>query len=257
MSDDNNATQEWTFQPIGYLESCYKDKFAVPRQAGLVPAATARLRIRPELHPQDALQGLQDFSHLWLITVFHRNRQSRAAAKVHPPRLGGEALGVFATRSPHRPNPIGLSLVELVRIEKDCLWLRGIDLMEGTPVLDVKPYLPEVESRPEARGGWTQDRALASRLEISFSPEAEEDLEKFQARHPHEQLRALITQSLVLDPRPLLYRDEDRPVEEQRKPRHAFRLLDGDVHFRMLGPGKAEVFKILHLHGEFRPTHLR
>ena len=102
--------------PIGFLKSCYPDKFGTPRQPGLVSGARAELKLRSDLQPELALQGLEGFSHIWLIFIFHKNQSARYHAKVHPPRLKGEPIGLFATRTPHRPNPIGLSLVELVEI---------------------------------------------------------------------------------------------------------------------------------------------
>lgn len=230
-------------KPIGYLESCYRDKFGTPRQPGLSPQAWARLKIRADLQPEQALEGLEKFSHLWLIFVFHQNKTARYHAKVHPPRLGGASMGVFATRSPHRPNPLGLSLVELVRIEGDSLILAGADLVDGTPILDIKPYLPEIESRPEARTGWL-DRAEKKQIQVEFLPEAEEVLQQWQTAHPDKKLRTIIEDTLKLDPRPVLYRgyeNEDSPYRND----HAFRLLEGDIHFRFTTPERVQVFKIL------------
>jgi len=233
-------------KPIGYLESSYRDKFGTPRQPGLSPHAWSRLKIRADLQPEQALQGLEKFSHVWLVFVFHQNKVSRYHAKVHPPRLGGESMGVFATRSPHRPNPIGLSLVELVRIEGDSLILAGADLVDGTPILDIKPYLPEVESKPEARTGWL-DKAEKKQITVEFSPEAEHFLQNWQKSHPDKKLREIIIDTLKLDPRPVLYRGYENEESPYRS-NHAFRLLDGDVHFRFNSPESVIVFNIL-------PTH--
>ncbi|MBX3032706.1 MAG: tRNA (N6-threonylcarbamoyladenosine(37)-N6)-methyltransferase TrmO [Bdellovibrionaceae bacterium] len=253
----------FTFEPIGVLESCYKDKFGVPRQSGLVKAATARLKLRADLHPDQALQGLHGFSHVWLIWVFHENRTARYHAKVHPPRLGGESLGVFATRSPHRPNPIGLSLVEIIAIEGDTLFLAGIDVMDGTPVLDLKPYLPGVEALPEARAGW-MPQASGEELRVSWTASAEEAFQEWRERlrrrglrEEAERLREIITDTIRLDPRPVLYRGGEGDGGYQRRPNHAFRLYDGDVHFVMTGAGQAEIFEIRPLHDEFPPANLR
>jgi len=233
-------------KPIGYLESSYRDKFGTPRQPGLSPHAWSRLRIRADLQPEQALQGLEKFSHIWLVFVFHQNKVSRYHAKVHPPRLGGESMGVFATRSPHRPNPIGLSLVELVRIEGDSLILAGADLVDGTPILDIKPYIPEVEAKPEARTGWL-DKAEKKQIIVEFLPEAEAFLQKWQEAHPDKKLREIIVDTLKLDPRPVLYRGYENEESPYRSD-HAFRLLDGDVHFRFISPEKAVVFNILSIH---------
>jgi len=230
-------------KPIGYLESCYRDKFGTPRQPGLSPEAWSRLKIRADLQPEQALQGLENFSHVWLVFVFHQNRTARYHAKVHPPRLGGESMGVFATRTPHRPNPIGLSLVELVRIEDDSLILAGADLVDGTPILDIKPYIPEIEAKPEARTGWL-GQAETKQIEVEFLPEAESVLIEWQNQHSDKKLQTMIVDTLKLDPRPVVYRG----YEEQNSPyrsEHAFRLLDGDIHFRFKTAKTIEVFKIL------------
>lgn len=233
-------------KPIGYLESCYRDKFGTPRQPGLSPQAWSRLKIRADLQPEQALQGLEKFSHIWLVFVFHQNKVSRYHAKVHPPRLGGESMGVFATRSPHRPNPIGLSLVELVRVEGDSLILAGADLVDGTPILDIKPYIPEIEAKPEARTGWL-DKAERRQITVEFLPDAETVLNAWQNLHPDKKLREVIVDTLKLDPRPVLYRGYENEESPYRSD-HAFRLLDGDIHFRFTTLEHVQVFKILLMH---------
>jgi tRNA-Thr(GGU) m(6)t(6)A37 methyltransferase TsaA len=150
------------FEPIGYIESCFKERFGTPRQPSLVPSAQATLKLRPELNLSAGLKGLEGFSHVWLVFVFHQNTNKSVKTTVHPPRLQGESIGVFATRSPHRPNPIGLSVVKLEKITKDELVLSGIDLIDGTPILDIKPYLPEIDAVKNASGGWTDDRATST-----------------------------------------------------------------------------------------------
>lgn len=229
-------------EPIGYLESCYKDKFGTPRQPGLVKASWARLKIRADLQPEQALQGLEGFSHIWLVWVFHQNKTSRYHAKVHPPRLGGESIGLFATRTPHRPNPIGLSLVELVSVEKDGIIVAGADLVDGTPILDIKPYLPEVESIPDAKTGWTGEVKKID-IQVEFESQAEEVLQKWETRHPQRALRSLIVETLRLDPRPVVYRGFEEKESPYRET-HAVRLFDGDVHFRFENSTRVIVFDI-------------
>lgn len=228
--------------PIGIIESCFRDKFGTPRQPGLAPEATAQLRLRPDLQPEICLQGLEGFSHVWLIFWFHLNRISQYHAKVHPPRLEGKSVGLFATRTPHRPNPIGLSLVRLVRIEEGTLYFSGIDLVDGTPILDIKPYLPEIEAVPAERSGWTSE-AANSQISVEFSLIARQQLNEWQARlefaHPGVNLEKLIRETIQLDPRPLVYKRAADGVS------HAVRLFDGDVHFRFFdNPTSAEVFEI-------------
>lgn len=240
---EKSSSTDFNFAPIGFIESCYKEKFGVPRQPGLVESATAWLRLRPDLQPEQSLAGLEGFSHVWLLFVFHQNVVSRFHAKVHPPRLQGKPMGLFATRTPHRPNPIGLSLVSLLKVEKDGLELGGIDLVDGTPILDIKPYIPEIEAKPQARAGWS-GQVQASPIEVEFSQEAEEKLNQWQSQAREADLRKIIIETLRLDPRPVVYRgyeNEDSPYRDE----HAFRLFDGDVHFKYVSPRKALVFKIL------------
>lgn len=233
-------------EPIGYIESCYRDKFGTPRQPGLVKKAWAQLKIRADLQPEESLQGLEGFSHVWLIWVFHQNKTVRFHAKVHPPRLGGASMGVFATRSPHRPNPIGLSLVELVRVEKDGIIVAGADLVDGTPILDIKPYLPFVESLPEARSGWPAE-VPQEPIRVEFTEKAAQLLEDWQRRYPETALKEIVEETLKLDPRPIVYRGYESGESPYRN-QHAVRLFDGDIHFRFEGPHLVTVFDILFTH---------
>ena len=233
-------------EPIGYLESCFRDKFGTPRQPGLVKHAWARLKIRADLQPEESLQGLEGFTHLWLIWIFHQNKNARFHAKVHPPRLGGKTQGVFSTRSPHRPNPIGLSLVELVKVEKDGIVVAGADLVDGTPILDIKPYLPEVESIQTAQVGWLSD-VKSDPIQVQFTPEVEELVQEWEQRLPQQSVREVIIETLKLDPRPVVYRgyeDGNSPYRNE----HALRLFDGDIHFRFESPLVVTVFRILFTH---------
>lgn len=233
-------------EPIGHLESCFKDKFGTPRQPGLVKNAWARLKIRADLQPEESLQGLEGFSHVWLVWVFHQNKIARFHAKVKPPRLGGDSMGVFATRSPHRPNPIGLSLVELISVDKDGITVAGADLVDGTPILDIKPYLPHIESIPEAKMGWPAE-VPAEDIEVRFSEEAQKILQEWQGRTPSHDLKNVIEETLKLDPRPIVYRgyeNADSPYRNQ----HAVRLFDGDIHFKFENANSIVVLNILFSH---------
>ena len=141
--------------PIGYIRSPFAEKFGVPRQSGLAPAVECRLVFEPAYRHPDYVRGLEEFSHLWLIWGFHCNNPAEVHATVRPPRLGGNVrMGVFATRSPFRPNGLGLSAVRLIAVEQGALLLSGGDLVDGTPVYDIKPYLPYADSIPHATGGF-------------------------------------------------------------------------------------------------------
>ncbi len=234
---------DFTYKPIGFLKSCYPDKFGVPRQSGLVKKAYSQLQIQAEYQPEFSLMGLEGYSHLWLQFVFHLNTSARFHAKVHPPRLEGASMGVFATRSPHRPNPIGLSLVELLEVTGDTLWLAGADLVDGTPILDVKPYLPNIESRPEARGGWSHD-VLKEEIQVEFSAAAMEILQKWVEKTKKNELPEVIIEVLKQDPRPVVYRGFESEESPYRN-KHAFRLYDGDIHFQFTSKNHVIVFDIL------------
>ena len=233
----------FSFQPIGFLKSAYPDKFGVPRQSGLVKKVYSELKLRSDLQPELALQGLEGYSHVWLQFVFHLNNSNRYHAKIHPPRLDGESIGVFATRSPHRPNPIGLSLVELVEIKNDVLILAGADLVDGTPILDVKPYLPDYESIPAAKGGWMA-HVKKKDIQVDFSPEALEILQKWMTESGRPELKEVIEGIIQQDPRPVIYRGFESGQSPYRN-KHAFRLYEGDIHFEFVSDLTAKVFNIL------------
>ncbi|MGL4678266.1 MAG: tRNA (N6-threonylcarbamoyladenosine(37)-N6)-methyltransferase TrmO, partial [Plesiomonas shigelloides] len=176
-----------TLTPIGVIQSPYKEKFAVPRQPGLVQDGNGELRLLPPYNQPDAVRGLEQFSHIWLVFVFHQTQEQGWRPTVRPPRLGGnERLGVFATRSTFRPNPIGLSKVELRGIKvhggEVYLELGSLDLVDGTPILDIKPYLPYVDSEPEARAGFAQE-APQSDMQVLFSAAAEQVLQQEAHRY--------------------------------------------------------------------------
>jgi tRNA-Thr(GGU) m(6)t(6)A37 methyltransferase TsaA len=190
------------FAPIGVVRSCFREKFGIPRQPGLASAARATLELLPPYNQPAAVRGLEGFSHLWLVFAFHGIPAGRWQPTVRPPRLGGNRrLGVFATRSTFRPNPIGLSAVKLERIATDhgkvVLHLAGVDVLDGTPVLDIKPYLPYADCIPTATGGFATE-VPPSGLAVEFSPAAA----AFCAALPVGDPRELITQLLRQDPRP-------------------------------------------------------
>ncbi len=228
---------------IGIVESCYPDKFGTPRQPGLAPSSLARIQVYKEYQPEAALEGLSDFSHLWVIFEFHQNTNKTYHSKVHPPRLGGKQIGVFATRSPHRPNSLGLSLVKIEKIEGDSIWISGVDLVNGTPVLDIKPYLPEIESIPQALSGWTS-QTEEKKIHIDWSEEQLFQVLQWSEKIRKPRLRQLIEETLGLDPRPLIYRGYEGQSSPYRET-HAVRIYDGDIHFLFRNPEIIEIKKIL------------
>ena len=203
------------FEQIGVIHSPYKEKFA------------------------DAVRGLDAFSHLWVVFVFHQTMEGGWRPTVRPPRLGGNArMGVFATRSTFRPNPIGMSLVELkgIRCQKDqvILELGSLDLVDGTPVIDIKPYLPFAEALPDARASYAQDAPQAD-MPVHFTPELNVQIDQLEKRYPH--LRDFIVEVLAQDPRPA-YRKE-----EEAGKTYAVWLLGFNVRWRVTGAG-FEVFAL-------------
>lgn len=233
-----------SFSFLGVIESCYPDRFGTPRQPGLSSEAESILVIHPEWQPEISLQGLSEFSHLWVIFLFHKNTNQRFHAKVHPPRLNGESRGVFATRSPHRPNPIGLSVVKIKKIEGDRITVQGGDFVDGTPILDIKPYLPFVESLPEARSAWAGEDEKALQRQVEWSDEARVQLMQWQQRHAEKRLQLLVEETLRLDPRPTLYKGfegQDSPYRNS----HAVRLYEADIHFRFVTEAQILIERIV------------
>ncbi len=232
-----------SFDPIGHIETCFRERFGTPRQPHLVPSAWGILHLRPELNLSDALGGLDGFSHLWLIFHFHQNTNKNIKTKVHPPRLGGEKIGLFATRTPHRPNPIGLSAVKLDHIdrrESGRLYLSGVDLIDGTPILDIKPYLPSADCIPSATAGWTGSKPERT-IKVVFTPEVELQI-KDRWRDLAARSRSAIEEILSLDPRPVFYKGTAE-IPNPYTDVYGFFFDDQNVVYRMTG-STAEVLRI-------------
>ena len=220
-----------SFKPIGVIRSCFTEKFGIPRQAGLVPQARAILEILPEFRRREAFRGLEEFSHIWLLFVFHANAEQPWKATVRPPRLGGNRrVGVFASRSGFRPNRIGQSVAALSKVEagnqKLALHLGGIDLLDGTPVLDIKPYLPYADSLPNAACGYADGKPEPS-LPVTFSDQALQTCRVLERQQPG--LENLIRGLIALDPRPAYH--ENRP----QRGSYGMRLWDWNVRFCVTG----------------------
>jgi tRNA-Thr(GGU) m(6)t(6)A37 methyltransferase TsaA len=235
---------------IGEVHSCFKQKFGTPRQPGRVKTAVAELVFSSDWQPEISLRGLENFSHLWVLFLFHQNTDKKFHAKVHPPRLRGESSGVFSTRSPHRPNPLGLSVVKILRVLEKSILVSGVDLIDGTPLVDIKPYLPHVESFPEARAQWIENYPEKS-VEVEWSKDALENLEDWVQRSAEikkfglskDALRGLVIDTIAEDPRPLIYRGFEGADSKYRN-EHAFLLFDGDIHFQFVELQRALVLKI-------------
>jgi len=196
-----------TVKPIARIRTDFGTKFGVPRQSGVVQELTARIVFEPPYRNPDALRGLSDFSHLWLVWHFSEVKQEGWSPTVRPPRLGGNTrMGVFATRSPYRPNPIGLSSVRLVSVDLDTpdgpvITVAGADLMDGTPIFDIKPYLAYTDSHPDAAGGFIEG-LTDRRVQVVCEEKLLTPLE--------EPTRTRLLATLAHDPRPTYQNDPDR-----------------------------------------------
>ena len=226
----------YNVSPIGFVRSCFKEKFAIPRQPQLAPAARGVLELVAPFDQGDAVQGLEQVSHVWLLFLFHLALEDKPRLKVRPPRLGGnQSMGVFATRATHRPNGIGQSVVKLDKVEAGRLWLSGIDLLDGTPVLDIKPYVPYADS---VVGATNQIASAAPALiPVNWEPCA------LTQAHEHglrlqEPLIQLIEQCLAQDPRPAY----QTPTPERR---YGAQFWDLDVRWHYPQPGTIRVLEVV------------
>ena len=222
----------YSVTPVGFVRSCFKEKFAIPRQPHLAPAARGVLELVAPFDQPQAIEGLEQVSHVWLLFLFHQALESQPRLKVRPPRLGGnQSVGVFATRSTHRPNGIGQSVVKLEKVEPGRLWLSGIDLLDGTPVLDIKPYVPYADAVADARNDMAD--APPPLIAVDWQNDALR-LAHQHAQRLNEPLVELIEQCLAQDPRPAY----QQPQPERR---YGARFWDLDVHWHYPEPGLIRV----------------
>ena len=216
------------FTSIATIHSCYKEKFGIPRQPGLV-ASPATIEIDAAYSQDEAFRELETFSHIWVIFVFHGISNEKWNPTVRPPRLGGnQRIGVFASRSMFRPNPIGLSVVELKNIErkgdKIILNIVGGDFLDATPVLDIKPYIPYADSINTLKAGYATEKP-GIKFEVVFSKQVKDELKSVEIKHPR--FDVIITEILQLDPRPA-YQDK-----KQTKNEFAMKLYNYDLKWRI------------------------
>ena len=215
--------QEITFKIIARIKSDYHEKFGIPRQSGLVQSMRSIIRFEPEFRNVEALRGLEGFSHLWIVWIFSENIRETWSPTVRPPRLGGnKRLGVFATRSSLRPNPIALSCVKIEQIningvEGPEIIVSGADLLDGTPIVDIKPYLPYADAHPEAVGGFA-DTVLRNKIHVKES----DVLNKLSP-----QKRSMLIEILEQDPRPAYQNNPDRI--------YGFSFADSEIKFKVAG----------------------
>jgi len=229
-----------TLRPIGIVNSPYKEKFAIPRQPGLVNAAKGTVRLLGDVNNSDSVRELEQFSHIWLIFVFHGTQSQGWKPLVRPPRLGGnKKIGVLATRSTFRPNPIGMSVVKLDEIEiceQDViLHISGIDLLDGTPIVDIKPYVPYSDSLPNANAGFAQTQPQPN-LTVNFSEQTQQALTTLESEFP--ELTLLIEQVLAQDPRPAYKQNKaDEKV-------YGMNLYNLNIQWKMVDSENIEVIQV-------------
>jgi len=222
-----------TVTPVGIVRSCFKEKFAIPRQPQLAPAARGVLELLPPFDQGDAVEGLEQVSHVWLLFLFHQALEDKPRLKVRPPRLGGnKSMGVFATRATHRPNGIGQSVVRLEGVEPGRLLLSGIDLLDGTPVIDIKPYVPYADSIAGASN--LMASAAPQAITVQWSDDALPQA-KTHALRLGEPLAELIEQCLAQDP---------RPAYQVPAPERVYGVKFWDVQVRWQYP-QADVIRVL------------
>ena len=212
-------------EPIAYIHNCFDEKFGIPRQSGIAPTLISKIVFTPKYRIKEALRGISDFSHLWLIWQFSENLNDTFRPTVRPPRLGGNTrMGVFATRSPFRPNNLGLSSVKLIKVENTenegtVLFVAGADLLDKTPIYDIKPYLAFTDAHPDAVGGFA-DGVMEKGLRVNISDE-------LIGRLPSE-LREGLLAVLSHDPRPSYQNDPTREYVMSFAEREIHFFVDGD-----------------------------
>ncbi len=230
------GTEAYGFEPIGFVRSPFKDKYGVPRQPSLAIAAKGTIQFRNDPDLVTALKSVESFTHLWVIFVFHEHGGKNWKPSIRPPRLGGrEKVGVLASRSPHRPNPIGISVVKIDKINLEAhggpqIEISGIDVVDGTPVLDVKPYIPYADAFPEASSGWAHEDI--KKYPVLLSEDSQIALLQIQAHKPEFEM--VMRQMLEIDPRPA-YQQREHPIGDASTTgrRYGIKIMGVEVKYEM------------------------
>lgn len=237
---NQSVETNWTFKTIGIIHSPCKEKFAVPRQSGLAPNLYSKIEILTPYDRDEAFTTLESFSHIWVLSIFHLTQRDEWQPTVRPPRLGGnERVGVFASRSPFRPNPVALSVFRLHGLERvdGVLYINvsGTDLVDGTPVIDIKPYIAYADRPSGVVAGYTETVDKPA-LRVEFSSEAKKQCHQIEAAREIN-LQSMITQLVGLDPRPAYHTDQERRC-------YGLRLDDYNISFNVVD-GTARIISIL------------
>lgn len=240
ISNTNNTTSTVEFNIIGHVNSPYKEKFAIPRQPGLVTSAKGTIVLSGNANNEELVRELTQFSHIWVLFIFHETQKQGWKPLVRPPRLGGnKKIGVLATRSTFRPNPIGMSVVKLDKVTIDSnqvvLHISAIDLLDKTPIVDIKPYVPYSDSIPHANAGFAQTQP-SHNLSITFNQKTQNFLS--QHREVYPDLALFIEQVLAQDPRPAYKQGKsDDKI-------YGMTLYDLNIQWQMTGISSVEVIEI-------------
>ena len=228
---------DFDFKPIGVIHTEFKEKFGIPRQPGLATYSKGIIELETT---EESLRGLETFSHLWVLFIFHKHNSKGPKVTIRPPRLGGKKkVGVFGTRSPHRPNPIGLSAVKLESIKrgkkgKMLIEVSGVDILDGSPIVDIKPYLPYADSIPDANAGWTNNSV--EKIPVTFTEKAESEIERRSKKVSNFKER--IIEVLEIDPRPSSQKVKYAYTKETSLgKKFGFILLDYDIKWEITETG--------------------
>lgn len=225
MANNEQHLESFNIKAIGVVHSCFKEKFAIPRQPALAPAAKGEIELFPPYDDPLALEGLAAISHLWLSFIFHQAipKEDEVRLRVRPPRLGGnKKIGVFASRATHRPNPLGLSVVKFDGLKNGRLQISGIDLVHGTPIVDIKPYVPYADSLPEAENSIAS--ASPELCPVRFTDEALQSALQ-NGNRLQQPVKELIEQMLAQDPKPAYQKPDPERV-------YGVKIWDLEVHWR-------------------------
>jgi tRNA-Thr(GGU) m(6)t(6)A37 methyltransferase TsaA len=223
---------------IAHVKSPFLQKVGVPRQAGLVPSALQEIVFAPQFQNPNFCRGLETFSHIWVLFWFHDQLWNPNSACAHPPRLGGrKQVGVFACRTPHRPTPIGMSCCELVEVKSDRLIVSGGDFLDGTPVVDIKPYVPYCDAKSEASEGWLAELPVIPAISISWEEVALKQLQHLSVNPERD--KRIISETIALDPR--------TSPERNHISSHIWKLylLAYDIHWAVPEQGHAKICQVL------------
>lgn len=226
---------DFSFRPVGIAHTPFNEKFGIPRQANLAPSAMGEIELLPPFDTGQATDGLENASYIWLIFVFHQEASDQVRQKVRPPRLGGnQSLGVFATRSPYRPCSIGQSLVKIESISPNCLCVSGLDLLDKTPILDIKPFVSYADSIELPKQAWAQEKPKT--INVSFNVDALEAAKKFEQKTKRPFIK-LIQECLSQNPKPAYQKLDTQRV-------YGCTFWHMNIQFTYLSDKQIEVFSI-------------